>query len=686
MGVSASNQKRVLVCFLIMTILLSSLSGCTPAPVENSVTAVALDRTTLQMSPSDTAVTLVVTVSPDNAQNKMVYWASANSDIATVNQDGQVTAVAEGSTVITVTSDDGGFTDQCMVTVSGTGPASVSLGFTSLTLTTADSPVKIEATVLPDGAGDTKIQWTSSNPLVAQVDQTGMLTPLAKGATSIQAKVEGSNLTAECNVTVTAVLPEGIALDRDSLKLLLGSNPVALLPTVLPSNAENKSVLWSSSAPGVASVDSTGKVTPISEGVTTITARTVEGGISTSCDVTVVKLVIVPNPPIVIGPVKATGIAIDRPRLDLVTGGLSYKIQASIVPAHATNKKIIWTSSNTGVAVVDANGNVSPVAKGNAVITAATEDGGYTAHCPVEVGIPNVAGATIDHYAAGSMIAFQGEWIYFTMSPGIMSKSKGIYKIRTDGSAYTQLANDVGVYNISVVGDWVYYGSEYALYRVKIDGTERMLLNSIDSVYQAQVIGTKIYYLSRGSLYTIGIDGKNRAKVSDESYIAGMLVVGDQVFYTKSPASGTALTGLYRMKLDGTGRAKITSDKTYSFTVKADAQTVYYIQLDDLTYPKGNLYSIRANGSSKKILGNDNYWKISLQDDNIFYTLYSDKLPQNQNNGLYRMRIDGTLSMLISATLKDPWSFFVNGDYVYFKGPDALFRVNKDGTGEIRLK
>jgi hypothetical protein len=165
-----------------------------------------------------------------------------------------------------------------------------------------------------------------------------------------------------------------------------------------------------------------------------------------------------------------------------------------------------------------------------------------------------------------------------------------------------------------------------------------------------------------------------------------MLIVRDQVFYTKSPGSGIALTGLYRMKLDGTDRSKITSDMTYNFSVTEDAQTVYYIQFNNSTYPKGNLYSVRANGSSKKTLGSDNYRMISLQDGNVFYTLYSDKSPQDKNNGLYRMRADGTLSMLISATLKDPWSFFVYNDYVYFRGPEALYRLKKDGTGEIRLK
>lgn len=660
-------------------------TGTPATPTKVVATGVTLDKTTLQLKPSGTQATLVAAISPSNAENKSVRWTSSNTAVATVTQHGQVSPLTKGSTTITVTTEEGGHSASCVVTVSGVAPTGVSLDITSLTLTTADNPVDLEATVLPADAENTNVKWTSTNPLVAHVDQTGKVTPVAKGTTTIRAATEAGNLVAECAVSISAVVPQGVSLDRDSLKLFLGGTPVTLTPTILPSAAENKAVQWSSSKPSVATVDSTGKVTAVAEGTATITARTIAGDASTDCDVTVVKLVLVPIAPIVIGPVKVTGLSIDRTRLDLVTGGNPSNILAKIEPGHATNKKVIWTSSNTSVATVDSSGKVTPVAKGNAVVTGTTEDGGFKATCPVEVGTPNTVGSTVGNYAAGGTMTFQGNWIYFTVSSGGSSTSKGLYKIRTDGSAHTQLTSDVSG-SIGVIGDWVYYASERALYRVRTDGTQRTLLNNVDAVGGAQVIGSTIYYLSGGSLYRINTSGENRVKVSDESYIQRMLVVGNQIYYAKGRYAFDPDSSLCRMMLDGSGRSTIASGSISRLTVDIDAQTIYYTDAPMSIYPEVYLYSIKTNGSSKKRLGTNHYFGINFAANDIFYVLNADVAPDKQYNGLYRMRTDGTLPMLISSTPKDRESCYVFGDHIYFRVGEALYRVKKDGTGEVKLK
>jgi uncharacterized protein YjdB len=655
----------------------------TPAtPAKIVATGVSLDKTTLQLKPSGTQATLVATVSPGNAENKGVRWTSSNTAVATVTQDGQVTPLTKGSTTITVTTEDGGHSAQCAVTVSGVAPTGVSLDITALTLTTADNPVVLEATVLPADAENTSVTWSSTHPLVAHVDQTGKVTPVAKGTTTIKAATVAGNLIAECTVNVTAVVPQGITLDRDSLKLFLGGTPVTLTPTVLPSAAENKAVQWSSSKPSVATVDSAGKVTAVAEGTATITARTIAGDASTECEVTVVKLVLV-LPPIVIGPVKVTGVSLDRTRLDLVTGGNTYSLVSTIAPGNATNKRITWTSSNTSVATVDQNGKVTPVAKGNATVTATTEDGGFKALCPVEVGTPNTTGNTVGNYASHGVIAFQGNWIYYTITGG-----KGLYKIRTDGSEHTQLSSDTEVGSIGVIGDWIFYSSNRALYRIRTDGTQRTLLNNLDSLWFPQVIGSTIYYLSNGSIYRISTSGENRVKVSDEYYINGMLVMGDQIYYTKSPVPHpTSNTGIYRMALNGSGTTRIVSGDIFYFFGNRETQTIVYgvdEEFFDSSYWKVKLYSVRADGSNKKLLGNDYYGNINLTANEIFYKYQG--APQNVNNGVYRMSTDGTLPMRIS-TITDAWGCgAVYGDHLYLVSADGLYRVKKDGTGEIRLK
>ncbi len=665
----------------------TSTNPTTPiTPAQVTATGVALDKTTLQLSVSVTPATLLPTISPDNAHNKEVRWSSSNTAVATVTQNGQVTPLAKGSATITVTTEDGGHSAQCAVTVLGLAPTGVSLGLTTLTLTTADNPVLLEATVLPSDAENTNVTWSSTHPLVASVDQTGKVTPVGKGTTTIRAATVAGSLTAECTVNITAVLPQGITLDRDSLTLFLGSTPFTLTPTVLPSTAENKSVQWSSSQPSVATVDSSGKVTPVAEGTASITVQTVAGDASAACEVTVAKLVIAPINPIVIGPVKATGVSLDRTRLDLVTGGNTHTLVATIEPGQATNKKVSWTSSNTSVATVDQNGKVTPVAKGNATITATTEDGGFKAVCPVEVGTPNTAGNTVGNYASGGGVAFQGNWIYFTVYFGGLSRNKGLYKIRTDGSEHTQLSSDVGVHSVGVVGDWVYYTSESALYRIRTDGTQRTLLNNLDAVYNAQVIGSTIYYLSNGSLYKISTGGQNRTKISDESYIIKMLVVGNQVYYEKGTYGLDPNSRLCKMMLDGSGRSTIATGGISRFNVDIDAQTIYYTDFDVDLSPKAHLYSIKTNGTSKKLLGTNTYRVINFGANDIFYVLYDYNSPEHQSNGLYRMRTDGTLPMLISSTPHAGEACYVFGDHIYFLVKDALYRVNKDGTGEVELK
>jgi uncharacterized protein YjdB len=656
-------------------------SGGSTTPAKVVPTGVTLNKTALSMTPQSPAETLVATISPANADNKSLTWVSSSPRVASVTAEGVVQPLAKGSTTITVTTQEGGFSAQCTVTVSGTRPTGLSLDLNSLTLTTEDSPVQLTAVVLPEDAEDKTVNWTTTHSLVAMVSQQGLVTPVAKGTATIRATTSTGGFTAECVVTVTAVVPQGITLDKDRLTLLLGSSPYTLSATVLPSSAENKAVTWASSKPSVATVDSAGKVTQVAEGTATITATTVEGGLSAVCEVSVVKLVIKPINPIVIGPVKVTGISLDKDTLHMTKGGLSYDLVPAIEPSHATNKNVSWVSSNTAVATVTSAGRVTPVGTGTAVIKATTADGGFTAACTVEVETPNTSGATAGNIANGSMIAFQGNWIYFSGTSD--SNTRNLYKMRLDGSEVTLLTSDEAV-SINVVGDWVYYLSNKALYRIRTDGTQRTLLNSIDAVVNPHVVGSTIYYISNGSIYRMSTAGTSRTKISDESSVAKIVVFGNQIFYTKHvPGEDYDCKGIYRMNLDGSGKATITSDRIegYRFLLDDNGQTVYYLQYNPEALNKKNLYSIRIDGSNKKKLGTDYYTRLNVSGGYIYYVLWTAMGNVQLDKGTHRMRTDGTLSMRISS---NDWSLlYVNGDYVYYR---YIYRVNKDGTGQVRLK
>jgi uncharacterized protein YjdB len=142
---------------------------------------------------------LHATVLPWNATDKTVTWTSGNPFVATVDQDGKVTALHEGTATITAKAGD--MTASCSVTVKNSVVAveSVTLDKTSLELYEGEVAM-LYATVLPWGATDRTITWTSGNPSVATVDQNGKVTALHEGTTTITAKA--GDKTATCSVTV----------------------------------------------------------------------------------------------------------------------------------------------------------------------------------------------------------------------------------------------------------------------------------------------------------------------------------------------------------------------------------------------------------------------------------------------------------------------------------------------------
>ena len=163
-----------------------------------AVESITLDKSSLELNEGETA-TLVATVKPDNATNKTVTWSSSRTSVATVDANGKVTAVAEGTATITAKAGDK--TATCSVTVKKNTVAveSVTLDKSSLELTEGETAT-LTASVKPDNATNKTVTWSSSNQSVATVDQNGTVTAVAEGNTTITAKA--GDKTATCTVTV----------------------------------------------------------------------------------------------------------------------------------------------------------------------------------------------------------------------------------------------------------------------------------------------------------------------------------------------------------------------------------------------------------------------------------------------------------------------------------------------------
>ena len=253
-----------------------------------NVTDVSLDRTELTLTEGETE-TLTATVKPDNADNKKVTWSSDKTEIATVDGAGKVTAVKPGEAVVTVTTEDGGKTATCKVTVKAKviGVTEVTLDKTELTLTEGETET-LTATVKPDNADNRKVTWSSDKTEIATVDGAGKVTAVKAGEAVVTVTTEAGGKTATCKVTVKAKAVPVTGVEVNPWAVTLSVRGTSKLSyTIRPADATNQNVKWESDNPSVATVDSDGNVRAVSAGVAKVSAVTEDGGFRSGCTVTV---------------------------------------------------------------------------------------------------------------------------------------------------------------------------------------------------------------------------------------------------------------------------------------------------------------------------------------------------------------------------------------------------------------
>lgn len=291
---------------------------------------------------------------------------------------------AYGNSVITVTVNDGILSSLYTfnVQVNDVGDVlvtGVTLNKTSLSLTEGEAGDTLNAVIEPANATNKTVIWSSSDATVATV-VNGVVTPVGVGTATITATTTDGSYTATSTVTVSAPIVNvtGVKLDQETLDLTAGEADALLKATIEPANATDIDVIWSSSDETVATVVD-GVVTPVGEGIAIITVTTKDGSFKASTTVNVAA----PKPPIVI----VTGVTLDQATLDLTVGEGDKTLQATVAPADATNKGVIWSSSDETVAKV-VYGVVTPISVGKAIITVTTKDGSYTASTTVTVKAP----------------------------------------------------------------------------------------------------------------------------------------------------------------------------------------------------------------------------------------------------------------------------------------------------------
>ncbi len=369
-------KKKVLIPLLVLAILCVSLV----APAAGETVRLSLNTGRLMIYKADSSFLsglisgeddglqvivlsvrksqkLQVSVQPSTVRNKKVTMSVDKKDVVQVRGN-TLTGQKPGEAVLTITSDaDPSAKLQYRIVV--VQPV------TRITLSapSKDVPVggtmTLKASFIPENATRKGVTWASSNPMIAKVDENGVVTGVKRGGTRITAtSADGSNIRANINVQVTQSA-EKITLDKKEVTVDAGRT-VALRATVLPNDTNDKKVFWSSSDERVARVNAQGRVTGVSLGDCVITCTSQK-----------------------VGTVQATAVVHVQQPVKKVTFGNApfvYKGETAtlswvIEPANASNPKLKLTSSNERILTVKDDGTVTGISAGEAYVKAVTTDG-----------------------------------------------------------------------------------------------------------------------------------------------------------------------------------------------------------------------------------------------------------------------------------------------------------------------
>ena len=310
--------------------------------------------------PAGQRIGIQATVTPQSVRNKRVTLTSSDPAVLTANNDGAVIGLARGECELTIASvQDPSVTLSFHVVVVQPVRKVVISGDTNTVA--AGKSIQLAAAVTPDDATIKTVEWRSRHPQTAAVDANGVVTGLARGNAVIEAAAaDGSGVIGTYNIAVTQDVTS-IVLKQTDATVATGRN-VRIYGDVFPTNANNRRVTWTSSDETIATVRD-GTITGRKAGTCVITCASESNPeVTASIPVQVIQMV--------------TDIVVDTPQQLLSFFiGQSIQLDCHVMPEDASIKDLTFTSRRPTVAVVDENGVVTGVAKGEAYIDIQATDG-----------------------------------------------------------------------------------------------------------------------------------------------------------------------------------------------------------------------------------------------------------------------------------------------------------------------
>lgn len=234
--------------------------------------------TTVRLGEDEDTLELGGVIYPITLKDRTLQYTSSNTDVAEIDENGKITVKNPGNAEITVSNAGTGESVKARVQV--VQPVT---GFylqkSTITLYTTDTGVRLASSVVPDNASNSAVQWYSKDPGIVEVDQTGRLKPVNTGMTEVVAKTTDGGFSGKCfvNVINEVIKAQSVTIqNKDNISINKGETWLAAV-SVLPANAKNKTVKWSSDNEKVAVVSQNGTVRAMSEGKAVITAQSPDG-------------------------------------------------------------------------------------------------------------------------------------------------------------------------------------------------------------------------------------------------------------------------------------------------------------------------------------------------------------------------------------------------------------------------
>ncbi|MBB3699659.1 Ig-like domain-containing protein [Flammeovirga yaeyamensis] len=444
---------------------------------------------------------------PANATKKAVSWTTSNPMIATVNGEGVVRAISKGIVTADVTTQDGGFFARCKVEVVGDAVPnpvqSIDIAETSVTLNVGQD-ITIDPIFTPADATDQRVLWESENPSVAFVGANGLIAPLKAGTTTVTVISQDGGHSDHIEVTVLEAEIDTVYVTGVSVTPTVGTvtegDVLSLSAVVAPANATFKSVSWSSSDEGIATVSPNGTVTGVTQGTVSITATTSDGGFTSSATITVEEKVCVPETPTVIITSSETSAKVGE-CIQLTTQTVGETCDGTTL-----DQSVNYVSSNTSVATVDTNGSVCFVAEGTATISITSVEGGdavtvqVTGTSDTVVTPPNHSVIEAEDFVAtgGAYGGFEiysvngvtatnynqtGDWAEYVVQFDGEYELEFFVGTAVSGAAIKVYVDDVevGTYNVPNNGNWDGFESVKATDNITLTGNNKIKLEGAGS-------------------------------------------------------------------------------------------------------------------------------------------------------------------------------------------------------------